>query len=55
MRQKPDRVRKQLLVDESVELLAPLVQLLVASGVTYPQFTAALKTTFLRAAHAARP
>ena len=33
-------------------LLAPLVQLLVASGVTYPQFTAALKTAFLRAAHA---
>jgi hypothetical protein len=33
-------------------MLAPLVRLLVASGVTYPQFTAALKTSFLRAAHA---
>ncbi len=40
------------LLDESVGLLAPLVQLLVASGVTYPQFTAALKIAFLRAAHA---
>ncbi len=33
-------------------MLAPLVQLLVANGVTYPQFTAALKVAFLRAAHA---
>ena len=33
-------------------MLAPLVQLLVASGVTYPQFAAALKSSFLRAAHA---
>jgi len=33
-------------------MLAPLVRLLVVSGVTYPQFTAALKTSFLRAAHA---
>jgi hypothetical protein len=40
------------LLDESAALLAPLVQLLVASGVTYPQFTAALKSSFLRAAHA---
>lgn len=40
------------LLEESVELLAPLVRLLVASGVTYPQFAAALKMAFLRAAHA---
>lgn len=46
------RTRAETLLDESVGLLAPLVQLLVASGVTYPQFTAALKTAFLRAAHA---
>jgi hypothetical protein len=39
------------LLEESAAILAPLVQLLVASGVTYPQFTAALKTGFLRAAH----
>jgi hypothetical protein len=41
----------EALLEESAALLAPLVQLLVASGVTYPQFTAALKTSFLRAAH----
>lgn len=40
------------LLDESVALLAPLVRLLVEHGVTYPQFVAALKTSFLRAAHA---
>lgn len=40
------------LLEETVAMLAPLVRLLVASGVTYPQFTAALKTSFLRAAHA---
>jgi len=40
------------LLEESVAMLAPLVRLLVASGVTYPQFTTALKTAFLRAAHA---
>ena len=40
------------LLEESVAMLAPLVRLLVASGVTYPQFTTAMKTAFLRAAHA---
>jgi hypothetical protein len=44
--------RAETLLAESVALLAPLVRLLVASGVTYPQFSAALKTAFLRAAHA---
>ncbi len=46
------KTRAEALLDESVTLLAPLVQLLVATGVTYPQFTTALKTAFLRAAHA---
>jgi hypothetical protein len=32
-------------------MLAPLIRLLVSQGVTYPQFTAALKISFLRAAH----
>ena len=40
------------LLEECVAMLAPLVRLLVSRGVTYPQFTAALKTAFLRAAHA---
>ncbi len=40
------------LLEETLAMLAPLVRLLVASGVTYPQFTTALKTSFLRAAHA---
>jgi hypothetical protein len=44
--------RADALLEESVAMLAPLVRLLVASGVTYPQFTTALKTAFLRAAHA---
>lgn len=33
-------------------MLTPLIRLLVSQGVTYPQFTAALKLAFLRAAHA---
>jgi hypothetical protein len=40
------------LLAETVAMLAPLVRLLVSSGVTYPQFAAALKSSFLRAAHA---
>lgn len=44
--------RADTLLEESVAMLAPLVRLLVARGVTYPQFTTALKTAFLRAAHA---
>lgn len=43
--------RADALLDESLEMLAPLVRLLVASGVTYPQFISALKLAFLRAAH----
>jgi hypothetical protein len=33
-------------------MLTPLIRLLVSQGVTYPQFTSALKRSFLRAAHA---
>lgn len=33
-------------------MLTPLIRLLVSEGVTYPQFAAALKLSFLRAAHA---
>jgi hypothetical protein len=33
-------------------MLTPLIRLLVSEGVTYPQFAAALKLAFLRAAHA---
>lgn len=32
-------------------MLTPLIRLLVSQGVTYPQFSAALKVAFLRAAH----
>lgn len=44
--------RADVLLDESVAMLMPLVRLLVSQGVTYPQFAAALKLSFLRAAHA---
>jgi hypothetical protein len=44
--------RGDVLIEQSLAMLAPLVRLLVASGVTYPQFTTALKLSFLRAAHA---
>jgi hypothetical protein len=47
-----NRTAAEALLEESVAMLAPLVRLLVASGVTYPQFAAAMKTAFLRAAHA---
>jgi hypothetical protein len=43
--------RADTLLDESLAMLAPLIRLLVSQGVTYPQFTAALKLSFLRAAH----
>jgi hypothetical protein len=44
--------RAGALLDESLAMLGPLIRLLVSQGVTYPQFTAALKLAFLRAAHA---
>jgi hypothetical protein len=43
--------RVDALLDESLVMLAPLIRLLVSSGVTFPQFVAALKLAFLRAAH----
>jgi hypothetical protein len=43
--------RADALLDESLSMLTPLIRLLVSQGVTYPQFTAALKLSFLRAAH----
>lgn len=47
-----DQSRSDVLLDQTLAMLAPLVRLLVASGVTYPQFVSALKRAFLRAAHA---
>ena len=44
--------RADVLLEESLSMLAPLIRLLVSQGVTYPQFTTALKLSFLRAAHA---
>jgi hypothetical protein len=44
--------RGDVLLDESVAMLTPLIRLLVSQGVTYPQFASALKRSFLRAAHA---
>lgn len=49
--QKPgDMTRTDVLLEESLATLAPLIRLLLANGVTYPQFVAGLKLTFLRAA-----
>lgn len=44
--------RTDVLLEQTLAMLAPLVRLLVAHGVTYPQLVAALKPAFLRAAHA---
>lgn len=53
----PDPVRAEtsnaeLLLRESLAMLAPWVRLLIAHGVTYPMFAQALKTVFLDAARA---
>jgi Family of unknown function (DUF6502) len=45
-----DMTRTDVLLEESLATLAPLIRLLLANGVTYPQFVAALKLSFLRAA-----
>ena len=51
--EKPsDASRPDVLLEQTLAMLAPLVRLLVANGVTYPQFVTALKPAFLRAAHA---
>lgn len=44
--------RSDVLLDQTVAMLAPLIKLLVAQGVTYPQLAVALKPAFLRAARA---
>ena len=43
--------RADVLLEETLAMLGPLIRLLVAQGVTYPQFATALKLAFLRAAH----
>jgi hypothetical protein len=47
-----DASRSDVLLDQTLPMLAPLVRLLVANGVTFPQLVAALKPSFLRAAQA---
>ncbi len=47
-----DTSRSDVLLDQTVAMLAPLIRLLIAHGMTYPQLTAALKPAFLRAARA---
>ena len=46
----PVRTTAQTLIDESRAMLAPLVQALIRQGITYPQFTAAMKQVFLEVA-----
>lgn len=47
-----DASRSDVLLDQTVAMLAPLIKVLVAQGVTYPQLAVALKPAFLRAARA---
>jgi hypothetical protein len=47
-----DASRSDVLLDQASTMLAPLVRLLVANGVTFPQLVAALKPAFLHAAQA---
>lgn len=47
-----DASRPDVLLEQTLAMLLPLVRLLVANGATYPQLVAALKPAFLRAAHA---
>jgi hypothetical protein len=44
--------RADVLLGESLTIMAPLVRALIAHGVTYPQFAHALKQVFLEAARA---
>jgi hypothetical protein len=44
--------RSDIALREALRIMQPLAHVLVANGVTYPQFVRALKTTFLRAAQA---
>ncbi len=47
-----DASRSDVLLDQTVAMLAPLIRVLAAQGVTYPQLAVALKPAFLRAARA---
>ena len=49
---KPTETKADILQREALHLLAPLVRLLIANGVAYPQFAQALKHVFLDAARA---
>jgi hypothetical protein len=42
--------RSDITLREALRIMQPIAHVLVANGVTYPQFVRALKTTFLRAA-----
>jgi hypothetical protein len=42
--------RSEIALRDALRLMQPIAHVLVANGVTYPQFVRALKTTFLRAA-----
>ena len=42
--------RSDIALREALRIMQPIAHVLVANGVTYPQFVRALKTTFLRAA-----
>jgi hypothetical protein len=44
--------RADVVLDQTLAMLAPLVRLMLANGVTYPQLIAALKPAFLQAANA---
>ena len=44
--------RSDVVLDQTLVMLAPLVRLMLANGVTYPQLIAALKPAFLQAAYA---
>ena len=47
-----DQRRADVVLDQTLAMLAPLVRLMLANGVTYPQLIAALKPAFLQAAYA---
>lgn len=47
-----DQRRADVVLDQTLTILMPLVRLMIANGVTYPQLVAALKPAFLQAAHA---
>ncbi|MGH6611075.1 MAG: DUF6502 family protein [Burkholderiaceae bacterium] len=46
-----ERRRADVMLDQTLAMLTPLVRLLVRNGVTYPQLVGVLKGVFLRAAH----